>query len=89
LQLGQYHTLELEMNRSFSIAKQFWDPVYLERVKMACEPEQTAEIAAIVAQQGLAHLCLVLPHMTLTKQKIEVPVPKKQVGSSNHDKVSS
>jgi hypothetical protein len=34
-----------------------------------------------------AYLCLISEHMTFTKQKIEVSVPKKRYTSTAHDKV--
>lgn len=32
LQMGQYHTIELELNRKFTIIKQEWDTIALERI---------------------------------------------------------
>lgn len=86
IKMGQFHTLELTLNRSFSITKVQWDAIHLDRIKLACDPAQSAEVAAVVMQQGLAHLCLVTTHMTVVRAKIEVSIPKKRVGSSHHDK---
>ena len=37
LQMGAYHTLDLELNRKFMLGKQEWDSVALERIgKMSC-----------------------------------------------------
>ncbi len=36
---------------------------------------------------GLAHVCVVTDSMTITRARIEVPIPRKRRGScSNHDK---
>uniref|UniRef100_A0A6A7G9S5 Protein pelota homolog n=1 Tax=Hirondellea gigas TaxID=1518452 RepID=A0A6A7G9S5_9CRUS len=87
IKLGQYHTIELAENRPFTLSKSCWDAIYLERVKMATDVAQSAELAAIVMQQGLAHLLLITPYMTITKTRIEVPIPRKRTGSSTrHDK---
>lgn len=43
VQLGVYHTLDLEMNRKFSIEKSCWDQVHLDRLEEACNPERQVE----------------------------------------------
>lgn len=46
-----------------------------------------ADVAALVMQEGLAHLCLITAHMTVLRAKIEQPIPRKRRGSSSqHDK---
>ena len=40
LQMGAYHTLDLEVNRKFTLTKSEWDSVALERVDTACDPTQ-------------------------------------------------
>jgi protein pelota len=37
-------------------------------------------------QLGLAHVCLLTPHMTLLRAKIDISVPRKRPGASGHDK---
>lgn len=34
LQMGAYHTLDLEVNRKFTLGKQEWDSIALERIGM-------------------------------------------------------
>lgn len=87
VKMGAYHTLDLEMNRKFTLAKQHWDSVHLERLDMACDVTQHADLAAVVMQEGLAHVCLVTSSMTLVRAKIDVSIPRKRKGScSQHDK---
>lgn len=31
-QMGAYHTIELELNRKFTLAKKSWDSVVLDRI---------------------------------------------------------
>jgi Predicted RNA-binding proteins len=38
--MGAYHTLDLEVNRKFTLTKSEWDSVALERVDTACDPTQ-------------------------------------------------
>ena len=58
VRMGAHHTLTLELGRNFSIEKECWDQIYLDRIEEACNPELGAEICGIVMQPGLAHLCL-------------------------------
>ena len=58
VRMGSFHTLTLELGRNFTIEKECWDQILLERIEEACHPERGAELAAIVMNTGLAHLCL-------------------------------
>ncbi|PVD31675.1 hypothetical protein C0Q70_07093 [Pomacea canaliculata] len=80
VKMGAYHTLDLEMNRPFTLSKQEWDSVTLERIDNACDPTQTADLAAVVMQEGIAHVCLVTSSMTLVRAKIETAIPRKRKG---------
>lgn len=85
--MGSYHTIELEMNKNFTLFKPEWDIIALERVEDACDITKQADVAAVVCQEGLANLCFLTQHMTIVKQRIEVPIPRKRKGSvTNHDK---
>ncbi|KAI8071254.1 hypothetical protein BC940DRAFT_269890 [Gongronella butleri] len=87
VKLGSFHTIDLELNRNFTLFKPEWDTIALERVEDACDVTKQAEVAAVVCQEGLANVCFLTEHMTVVKQRIEVPVPRKRKGSvSNHDK---
>ena len=80
-QMGQYHTIEIEGSRPLQIEKQYtWDSIFLDRVKEACNPGANADLAAIVMQEGLAHVCLLTKSLTLTKARIERRIPKKKQG---------
>lgn len=86
VKMGAFHTLTLECGRSFRLEKECWDQIYLDILDEACHPERQAEVAAVVMQAGLAHVCLVTGCLTLTQAKLEVTIPKKRTGSSNHSK---
>ncbi|KAF7704970.1 protein pelota homolog [Silurus meridionalis] len=87
VKMGAYHTIELELNRKFTLAKKMWDSVVLDRIEQACDPAQKADVAAVVMQEGLANLVLVTPAMTLLRAKIEVTIPRKRRGScTQHEK---
>jgi len=87
VKLGQYHTIDLELNRKFHLAKRDWDSIALDRLELACDPATRADLAAIVMQEGLAHVCLITSCMTIVRTKIDVNVPRKRKGScSQHEK---
>ncbi|KAG8433466.1 hypothetical protein GDO86_017665 [Hymenochirus boettgeri] len=87
VKMGGYHTIELELNRKFTLAKKQWDSVVLERIEQACDPAFSADVAAVVMQEGLAHICLVTPSMTLLRAKIETSIPRKRRGNcTQHEK---
>lgn len=87
--MGAYHTLDLELNRKFTLHKSLWDSVALERVDMACDIGQNADLAAVVMQEGLAYVCLITAAMTLVRSKIDVTIPRKRKGNvQQHDKVT-
>jgi protein pelota len=50
--LGQYHTLDLEIQRNVTIIKDEWDSVALDRVEEACDVTKKAEIGAVVLHEG-------------------------------------
>ncbi|KAJ2315389.1 Translation factor pelota [Coemansia sp. RSA 2611] len=84
---GQYHTLDLEMNQPFTLGKAEWDLISLQRVKDACDITRQADVAAVTMQEGLAVVCLMTQYMTVVRQRIEVPIPRKRRGSTtNYEK---
>merc|ERR1711971_392464 len=87
LSLGQSHTIDLALKRAFQIHKAKWDAMDVERLNMAANPAKSADLAVVVMEQGLAHLCLITAEMTITKAKVEKSIPRKRIGSSSrHDK---
>ena len=48
MKLGAYHTLEIELQRPFSLYKHAWDLLDLERIKQACDPAASADLAAVL-----------------------------------------
>lgn len=50
IKMGAYHTIDLELNRKFTIFKEHWDSVTLERVETACDPAAVSDLPDPVAQ---------------------------------------
>lgn len=97
--IGQFHTLDLELNRNFTLEKDVgsdgegvgWDSIAVEMLKDAVDEggKRRAEAVAVVMQEGLAHICFIGQFQTILKQKIEMSVPRKRQGGGDHDKVST
>lgn len=87
VKMGAYHTLDLELNRKFTLCKHEWDSVSLERIEMACDPAKSADVAAVIMQEGLAYICLITSSMTIVRAKIDVNIPRKRKGfAQQHEK---
>lgn len=85
--LGSHHTLDLELHNAFTLHKEEWDSIALDRVEMACNPAHQADVAAVTMHEGLANVCLITEHLTIHRQKIEHTIPRKRKGlCSHHDK---
>nr|CAD7264190.1 unnamed protein product [Timema shepardi] len=57
VKMGGYHTLDLEVNRKFTLGKAEWDSVSLDRVDSACDPVQgMARFFENVMQAILRHV---------------------------------
>ena len=48
MKLGAYHTIELEIQRTFQLHKAVWDALDLERIKESCDPAASADLAAVL-----------------------------------------
>ena len=56
VKLGAYHTLEIELQRPFSLYKHSWDVLDLDRIKQACDPAASADLAAVLITVRLCSL---------------------------------
>jgi len=88
VKLGQHHTLDLELNRKFTLEKaDGWDSVALEQLKEACNSSSKAELWSVVLDEGTANICMITEHQTILRQRIEVSVPRKRKnGVDGHNK---
>ena len=93
--LGQFHTLDLELQRNFTLEKEVedggggWDSVAHAQLGEAVDQTRGTEAVAVVMQEGLANICFITQFQTVLKQRVEVSVPRKRTGagrSADHDK---
>jgi len=80
VKMGAYHTIDLELNRRYTLGKRQWDSMAIERMELACDPVQSADLGAVVMQEGIAHVCLVTSSMTIVRAKIDCNIPRKRKG---------
>lgn len=78
IKIGQYHTLEIELDRPFFLTKESWDSISLDLLEELSNPLKKAEVAALVMEEGLAVICLVQATMTKTCARIEKGASKKK-----------
>ncbi|KAI1763063.1 hypothetical protein GGR53DRAFT_467698 [Hypoxylon sp. FL1150] len=84
--LGQYHTLDLELNRPFTLWKKYgWDSVAKETLSDALKQDKEGAVAAVVMQEGIANICLITEYRTVLKQRVESTIPKKRSSSNEQD----
>ena len=85
--LGGFHTIDLELNRQFTLSKaDGWDSVAIEMLKEAVDTSSRAELWAVVMQEGLANICSITTHQTVLVQRVATTMPKKRAQSSDYDK---
>jgi protein pelota len=95
--IGQFHTLDLELQRNFTLEKEVegnyggagWDSVARAQLEDAIDPTRGTEAVAVVMQEGLANICFITQYQTVLRQRVEVSVPRKRTGagrSADHDK---
>lgn len=77
VKLGAYHTMELDQQRPFVLAKLVWDAMAIDYLKQACDPAASADVAAVMMQEGLANICLVGASITTVKGRVETSIPRK------------
>ena len=87
LQLGSYHTLELECDRFFKLTKSSWDPLSLEIIRQSTSDAGKYDVVAILLQESVAQICIVTVTDSSSSslrivKKIEENLPKKRIGSA-------
>ncbi|OAQ73526.1 pelota [Pochonia chlamydosporia 170] len=84
--MGSHHTLDIEVNRSFTVIKpDGWDSVSKTTLAQALSDDKNGAMAAVVMQEGLAHICLITQFRTVLKTRVESVVPKKRDTAADQD----
>lgn len=84
--MGSHHTLDIEVNRSFTIIKpDGWDSVSKATLSQALSDDKNGAMAAVVMQEGLSNICLITQFRTVLKTRVESVVPKKRDTAADQD----
>ncbi|KAK0798735.1 Translation factor pelota [Friedmanniomyces endolithicus] len=58
VKLGSFHTLDLELQRNFTLEKaEGWDSVALDTLKEAVNQDAKVQLWAVIMKEGLANIC--------------------------------
>lgn len=79
--LGKYFSFTVDYKYPFTLLKYDYNNFVAKQLKEACNLESRSDIAAIVLQEGIAHICLLSSFSTILKNKIEYSLPKKKRGT--------
>ena len=80
--LGANHSMTLEVGKDVGITKLFWDSHAYQILQEAADVALKADAAAVIMEEGLAHICLLSSSMTLTLATIDSPIPRKTGAAS-------
>lgn len=80
--IGKFLGYTVDYEHPITIVKDGTFNSHMEKLlKEAVNPESNSDTAAVVLQEGVAHVCLLTPSSTLLKQKIEISLPKKKTAT--------
>uniref|UniRef100_A0A7S0G2C7 Protein pelota homolog n=1 Tax=Rhodosorus marinus TaxID=101924 RepID=A0A7S0G2C7_9RHOD len=90
VKIGAFHTIEVELHRSFELTKSSWDVIDLDRLTTASEPTAGADVAAVIMQEGLANVCVLGNSLSRFVTRVESNIARKGPGAAyNNDKSKS
>ncbi|KAF2151704.1 hypothetical protein K461DRAFT_155511 [Myriangium duriaei CBS 260.36] len=71
VRLGQHHTLDLELNRNFTLEKSSgWDSVALRLLRESTASESRPQLWAVLLEEGVANICIVTSGTTIVRQTV-------------------
>ena len=84
--IGQFQTCEISQGSFFSLYKKYWDEIHIDTLKASTDNSIKADLAALIMEEGVAHLYLISNNLTTLQGKVTQSIPKKRTGSTGHDK---
>lgn len=69
------------LDNPLTIIKDNWSGYHYKILREMSDPTHDSDVAAMVMDEGIAHLCYVKSTITLLKNKIEKSIPKKKAGA--------
>ena len=84
--IDQFQTCEISQGSFFSLYKKYWDEIHIDTLKASTDNSIKADLAALIMEEGVAHLYLISNNLTTLQGKVTQSIPKKRTGSTGHDK---
>ena len=81
LPVGKFFSFTIDFSYPFTLIKDDYNSYVDNLVKQACNIEGRSDMAAVVLQEGISHICLINSFSTVLKHKIEYSIPKKKRGT--------
>ncbi|QEU58604.1 Dom34 [Kluyveromyces lactis] len=81
LPVGKFFSFTIDFSYPFTLIKDDYNSYVDKLVKEACNIEGRSDMAAVVLQEGISHICLINSFSTVLKHKIEYSIPKKKRGT--------
>lgn len=75
---GSFHTLTLERNKGFDLAKKVWDSAAVAALSETSEKSSGADLAVVLLQEGQAEVYLVGKGLTTLCSKIEASATRRR-----------
>ncbi|AMD21911.1 HFR056Wp [Eremothecium sinecaudum] len=76
--VGKFYSMVVNYQYPFTIIKHDFNSYCQKLLKESCNVEGRSDIAAVVLQEGIAHICMLSPSSTILKHKVEYSFPKKK-----------
>ena len=86
ISIGQFQTAEISKGSFFTLFKYYWDDIHIETLRNATDKTITSDVAAIIMEEGIAHLYFINNNQTVLHGKINQSIPKKRNGSTQYNK---
>ena len=80
--MGARHTIEVQEHSPITLTKDYWDSVYISKLREIVKKDQSSKMYAVVLQEGPANICIIKNSMCLVKNRIEKAIPGKGHGGN-------
>ncbi|AET37524.1 uncharacterized protein Ecym_1285 [Eremothecium cymbalariae DBVPG len=78
--IGKFFSYPVNYQYPFTLIKSEFNSYHEKLLKEACNISSRSDMAAVVLQEGVAHICLLNSFSTTLKHKVEYSLPKKRRG---------
>lgn len=76
--VGKFFSFTIDFQYPFTLIKDDYNSYVDKLIRESCNIEGRSNMAAVVLQEGISHICLINSFSTVLKHKIEYSIPKKK-----------